>query len=162
MKQFLTVGKIINTHGIKGEVKVQSTTDDLSRFRSLKSAYIDDIKVEVCGCKLQPNKAILKIKGIDTIEDAQRLKNKEIKVERQNAVKLKRDSYFAADIVNCDVYDENGLYLGKVNDIIYTGSNEVYCVEGESEILVPALKSIVMDIDIENNKIIIKPLDVWQ
>jgi len=162
MKQFLTVGKIINTHGIKGEVKVQSATDDLSRFKNLKKAYIDEVEVDICGCKLQPNKVILKIKGIDTIEEAERLKNKQIKVERQNAVKLKRDSYFAADIIECKVYDEDGLYLGKVNDIIYTGSNEVYCVEGEKEILVPALKSIVIDIDVENKKIIIKPLDVWQ
>lgn len=162
MEQFLAVGKIINTHGIKGEVKVQSTTDDLNRFKKLKYAYIDNNEIKIAGCKLQPGKVILKIEGIDSIEVAAKLKNKFIEVKREDAVKLPKDSYYAADIIGCEVFEETGNSLGTIDDIIYTGSNDVYWIKGEKEILIPALKTIITEINIENKKIIIRPLDVWQ
>jgi 16S rRNA processing protein RimM len=162
MEQFLAVGKIINTHGIKGEVKVQSTTDDLSRFKKLKSAYIDNNEVKIVGCKLQPGKVILKIDGIDSIEEASKLKNKFIEVKREDAIKLPKDSYYAVDIIGCEVFEETGNKLGTIDDIIYTGSNDVYWIKGEKEILIPALKTIITEINIDNKKVIIKPLDVWQ
>ncbi|MCY6356701.1 ribosome maturation factor RimM [Clostridium sp. ZS2-4] len=162
MEQFLTVGKIINTHGIRGEVKVKPTTDDVNRFKSLKEAYIDEKEIVVSGCKFQPGKVILKIEGIESIEEAERLKNKLIKVKREKAVQLPEDTYFAMDIIGCEVYEETGNKIGTVDDIIYTGSNDVYWVKGENEVLIPALKDIVLKIDINNKKIIIKPLDIWQ
>lgn len=162
MEQFLTVGKIINTHGIRGELKVKPTTDDVNRFKSLKEAYIDEKEVVVSGCKFQPGKVILKIEGIESIEEAERLKNKLIKVKREKAVQLPEDTYFAVDIIGCEVYEETGNKIGTVDDIIYTGSNDVYWVKGENEVLIPALKDIVLEIDINNKKIIIKPLDTWQ
>lgn len=162
MEQFLTVGKIINTHGIRGELKVKPTTDDVNRFKSLKEAYIDEKEIVISGCKFQPGKVILKIEGIESIEEAERLKNKLIKVKREKAVQLPEDTYFAVDIIGCEVYEETGNKLGTVDDIIYTGSNDVYWVKGENEVLIPALKDIVLEIDINNKKIIIKPLDIWQ
>lgn len=162
MEQFLTVGTIINTHGIKGEVKVKAYTDDLSRFKKLKQAYIDNNEIIIAGCKLQPGKVILKIDGIDSIEDAQKLKNKNIEVKREDAAKLPKDSYYSADIIGCEVFDETGESLGNIDDIIYTGSNDVYWIKGEKELLIPALKTIIIDINIQNKKIIIKPVDVWQ
>ncbi|MCY6959504.1 ribosome maturation factor RimM [Clostridium brassicae] len=162
MEQFLTVGKIINTHGVRGEVKVKSTTDDVKRFKKLKEAYIDGEEIKVIGCKFQPDKVILKIEGIDSMDDAERLKNKLIQVKRENAIKLPKDTYFAVDIIDCEVYEETGKKLGKVDEIIYTGSNDVYWVKGENEVLIPALKDIILNIDINNKKIIIKPVDVWQ
>lgn len=162
MEQFLTVGKIINTHGIRGEVKIKPTTDDVNRFKSLKEAYIDEKEVFISGCKFQPGKVILKIEGIDSIEEAEKLKNKLIKVKREKAVQLPEDTYFAVDIIGCEVYEETGNKIGTVDDIIYTGSNDVYWVKGENEVLIPALKDIVLEIDINNKKIIIKPLDIWQ
>ncbi|MEA4826285.1 MAG: ribosome maturation factor RimM [Clostridium sp.] len=162
MEQLLTVGKIINTHGIKGEIKVQSVTDDLERFKKLKKAYIDNNEITITNCKLQPGKVILKIEGIDKIEDAVRLKNKYIKVRREDAIELPEDSYFESDIIGCHVYDENGEELGTIDDIIYTGSNDVYWIKGEKELLIPAIKSIVLNIDVESKKVIIKPLEVWQ
>ncbi|MGY0372097.1 ribosome maturation factor RimM [Clostridium sp. JNZ J1-5] len=162
MEQLLTVGKIINTHGIKGEIKVQSVTDDLERFKKLKKAYIDNSEITITNCKLQPGKVILKIEGIDKIEDAVRLKNKYIRIRREDAIELPEDSYFESDIIGCHVYDENGEELGTIDDIIYTGSNDVYWIKGEKELLIPAIKSIVLNIDVESKKVIIKPLEVWQ
>lgn len=162
MEQFLTVGKIINTHGVKGEVKVQATTDDLDRFKYLKDAFIDKNEIKIVGCKLQPGKVILKIDGINSIEEAEKLKNKNIEIIRENAIKLPKNSYFAVDIIGCEVFEETGVKLGTIDDIIYTGSNDVYWIKGEKELLIPALKTIINDINIENKKIIIKPVDEWQ
>ncbi|WP_373844839.1 ribosome maturation factor RimM [Clostridium sp.] len=162
MEQFLAVGKIINTHGIKGEVKVMPSTDNVERFKELNEAYIDGNIVEIEGCKFQPGKVILKIKGVDSIEDAQRLKNKYIKVSRENAVTLDEDCYYEADIIGCTVYDENKKQLGNIDEIIHTGSNDVYWIKGPNELLIPAIKSVIVDIDVNNKKIIIKPLEVWQ
>lgn len=162
MEQFLTVGKIINTHGLKGEVKVKPTTDDVERFKSLSRIYIDGKEMNVEGCKFQPKNVILKIKEIESIEQAERFKNKLIKVTREDAVELSDDSYFETDIIGCSVYEETGKNLGKIDEIIYTGSNDVYWIKGENEVLIPAINDIILNVDIKNKKITIKPLDVWQ
>lgn len=162
MEQFLTVGKIVNTHGIKGEVKVLPSTNDVKRFEELEEAYINEELVRIEGVKFQPGKVILKIEAIDSIEEAAKLKNKYIKVERKNAVKLPKDTYFEADLLGCIVCDENGEELGCIDEVIYTGSNEVYWIKGDKEVLIPAIKDIVLKVDIENKKVIIKPLDTWQ
>ncbi|AEB76146.1 ribosome maturation factor RimM [Clostridium botulinum] len=162
MEQFLAVGKIINTHGLKGEIKLLPSTDDVERFKELKKAYIDGEVIEIEGCKFQPGKVILKIKDVDSIEQAQRLKNKYIKVTREDAAKLPEDCYYEADIVGCTVYDENDEELGKVDEIIRTGSNDVYWIKGKNEVLIPAIKSVIVSIDVNSKKIVIKPLEVWQ
>ncbi len=162
MEQFITIGEIINSHGVHGELKILPLTDDLKRFRKLKKVYIDDNEKMVSWCKLQSNKVILKIEGIDTINDAIKYKTKLLKVQREDAVKLAEGRYYEADIIDCTVEDENGVYLGKINEIIHTGSNDVYWIKGEKELLIPALRSVVIKMDVENSKIIIKPVDQWQ
>jgi 16S rRNA processing protein RimM len=161
MKEILTVGQIINTHGIKGEIKVYPLTDDIRRFRKLKTVYIDGIEREISWCKLQVDKVILKIVGIESPEEAYKYRNKYIQVKRENAADLEEDRYFVADIIGCKVVDENGKEFGNVFDVIFTGSNEVYWVKGQEEILVPALKSVVAKMDIENKLIVIKPVEIW-
>lgn len=163
MKEYITVGQIINTHGLKGEIKIYPLTDDIKRFRKLKNVYIDHKETKITWCKLQSDKIILKLEGIDTIEAAQKLKEKYIEIKREDAVKLPEGRYFITDIMECTVFDETGKELGKVTNVIQTGSNDVYSVKGKDEdILIPALKSIVTKIDIENQTIVIKPLDTWQ
>lgn len=162
MKKFLSIGQIVNTHGIKGELKIYPLTDDIIRFRKLKSVYIDNVSRTVVWCKLQSNMVILKIEGIDSIEQAQTYKNKYIEVEREDAVKLSEGEYFIADIIGCTVLDENNVEIGTIYDVIKTGSNDVYWVKGNSEVLVPALKDIVLNISVQEKKMIIKPLEVWQ
>lgn len=162
MREFISIGQIINTHGLKGELKVFPLTDDIRRFRKLNEVYIDKVLNKIVWCKLQADKVILKIEGIDTIEEAQKLKNKYIEVKRENAVELSQGEYFIADIIGCTVYDENKVELGNVYDVIQTPSNDVYWVKGKTEVLIPALKHIVISISTQNKEIIIKPLEVWQ
>lgn len=162
MEKFITIGEIINTHGVHGELKILPMTDDLKRFRKLKKVYIDGEEKMISWCKLQADKAILKIEGIDTMNDAIKYKTKLLKVSREDAVKLPEGRYYEADIIDCTVEDENGAYLGKINEIIHTGSNDVYWIKGENELLIPALKSVVTKMDVENRKIIIKPVGQWQ
>ncbi|WP_125153754.1 ribosome maturation factor RimM [Clostridium rectalis] len=160
-EKYLNVGKIVNTHGLKGEVKVYSLTDNVERFNDLHKVYIDGNEVTILGCKFQKDRVILKIEGIDTIEEATKYKNKFIKVPRENAIKLPEGRYFISDIIGCNVFDENELYLGKVVDVIQTKNNDVYWVKGEKELMIPVLKSIVVEININKEKIIIKPVKQW-
>ncbi len=100
MKEYMTVGQITKPHGVRGEVKVFPLTDDVRRFRKLKSCIIDGKIVEITWCKLQADRAVLKLQGVDTVEDAERMRNKYIKIERKDAVKLPRDSYFIVDLIS--------------------------------------------------------------
>jgi 16S rRNA processing protein RimM len=163
MRELMSVGQITKPHGVRGEVKVFSLTDSLERFRELDKVYIDDKEVNITSVKLQKDRAILKIEGIDSIEEADLYRNKYLQVKREDAIKLPEDSYYVADLMDCYVYDTDGEELGKVYDVISTGSNDVYWVksEGKEDVLIPVLKTIVEEVDIENNKIIIKPLKVW-
>ncbi|HAK41883.1 MAG TPA: 16S rRNA processing protein RimM [Clostridium sp.] len=163
MRELMSVGQITKPHGVRGEVKVFSLTDSLERFRELDRAYIDDKEVNITSVKLQKDRAILKIEGIDSIEEADLYRNKYLQVKREDAIKLPEGSYYVADLMDCYVYDTDGEELGKVYDVIATGSNDVYWVksEGKEDVLIPVLKTIVEEVDIENNKIIIKPVKVW-
>lgn len=162
MKKYLSIGQIINTHGIHGELKIYPLTDDVKRFRKLTKVLIDGIERNITWCKLQSDKVILKIDGIDSIEQAVKYKNKYLEVIREDAVKLPEGNYFIADIIGCTVFDEEGAVLGSVYDVLQTGSNDVYWVkDNKNEVLVPALKSVVVNIDIENQKIVIRPLKLW-
>ena len=162
MKEYLSIGQIINTHGLKGELKVYPLTDDIRRFRKLKSVFIDKVERKVLWCKLQSDKVVLKIEGIETVEEAENYKRKYIEVRREDAVQLNEGEYFIADIIGCEVVDENDFVFGPVGDVIQTVSNDVYWVKGKNELLVPALKTVIVKMDIDNRKIIIKPLEVWQ
>lgn len=163
MRELMSVGQITKPHGVRGEVKVFSLTDSLERFRELDRVYIDDKEVNITSVKLQKDRAILKIEGIDSIEEADLYRNKYLQVKREDAIKLPEGSYYVADLMDCYVYDTDGEKLGKVYDVIATGSNDVYWVksEGKEDVLIPVLKTIVEEVDIENNKIIIKPVKVW-
>jgi 16S rRNA processing protein RimM len=161
MKEFITIGQIINTHGVKGELKIYPLTDDIKRFRKLKTVFIDDVEKQVIWCKLQADKVILKIEGIESMDDAMKYKTKYLKVRREEAVKLPEGRYFVVDIVGCKVIDENGVDLGNVSEVIFTGSNDVYWVKGKKDLLIPVLDHIVKNVDIEKKEIIISPPEVW-
>ena len=162
MKQFLAVGQIINTHGINGELKILPLTDDIRRFRKLDTVIIDGVEKKVVWCKLQVDKVILKIEGIDSIEEAHKYFSKYVEVKREDSIKLPESTYFVAELIGCSVSDSNGQNLGVIFDVLHTGSNDVYWIKEGKELLIPALKDIVMEVDIENRKIVIKPVDLWQ
>lgn len=162
MKKFLTVGQIINTHGINGELKVYPLTDDVKRFKKLDKIYIDGNENKVVSCKIGPKIVILKIENIDSIDEATKYRQKYIEVSREDAVSLKKGSYFIADIVGCHVVDENGLDYGEISDVIQTKNNDVYWIKGSRELLIPALKNVVVNVNVEDKKVIIRPLNTWQ
>ncbi|MCX8131945.1 MAG: ribosome maturation factor RimM [Clostridia bacterium] len=161
MQQFLQIGKIVNTHGIKGELKVIPLTDDPERFIKLKKVYIERNSVqeeaEIEGVKFFKSMVIIKLKGMDDMNAAETLKESYILVDRKNAVKLAEYSYFICDLIGCEVFDEKRGRLGILHNIIKTGSNDVYIVKGEEnkEILIPALKTVVKEISVEDKKIMV-------
>lgn len=161
MKEFIMIGQIINTHGLKGEVKVLSLTDDVKRFKDLKQVYVGGEERKVSSCKFLNDKVVLKIEGIDTIEQAMKYKNKPLEVTRENAAKLEEGRYYIADLVGCKVIDTEGEELGNIDEVIQTPSNDVYWIKGKKELLIPAIKSIVINIDIEKEEVVIKPVKQW-
>lgn len=165
MEDLLQVGIITQTHGIRGEVKVFPTTDDPRRFKKLKEIILDTgkekITLEIEGVKFFKNLVILKFRGIDNINDIERHKSKSLYVTRANAVKLRKDEYFIADLIGVEVFDEEDQRLGVLRDVIETGANDVYSVELEDgkELLLPAIKQCILDVDIENRKMKVHVMD---
>ncbi len=161
MEQFLRVGVISSTHGIKGEVKVFPTTDDVKRFKKLKNVILDTgrehLNLEVEGVKFFKQFVILKFKGIDNINDIEKYKGKDLLVDRANAVKLRKDEYFVVDLIGLEVFTEDGEKFGTMKDVLETGANDVYIIDSlnHGEVLIPAIKQCVLDIDIEANKMVI-------
>lgn len=162
MRDILRVGKIVNTHGLKGEVKVIALTDNPKRYNDLDFVLIDGVERKIQGCKFQKDRVIVKIEGIDSIEEAEKYKNKYMEIPREYAVPLEEDTYYIADIIGCNVYDTSGKSLGEVYDVIQTKNNDVYWIRKPKELLIPVLLEIVTDINIDNRKIIIKPVGEWQ
>ena len=165
MEQLLQVGIISSTHGVRGEVKVFPTTDDINRFKKLKQVILDTgrekMVLEVQGVKFFKQFAILKFKGIDNINDIEKYKGKRLLVDREHAVKLKKDEYFIADMIGMDVFTEDGELFGALKDVMETGANDVYIIEMSDgkEVLVPAIKQCILDVDIENRKMVIHLLE---
>jgi len=155
MEDLLQVGVITTTHGVRGEVKVFPTTDDAARFKKLKQVILDTgkekIELEIAGVKFFKNLVILKFKGIDDINDVEKYRKKSLYVTRENAVKLKKDEYFIADLIGLKVISDEGEDLGTISDVMQTGANDVYVIrkEGAEELLVPAIKQCVKNVDIE-------------
>lgn len=155
MEQLLKVGAITSTHGIKGEVKVFPTTDDVKRFQKCMELILDTGKekktLEIEGVKFFKQFVILKFKGYDSINEIEVYKGKELYVTRKNAVALEKDEYFIADLIGMEVMDEDENLIGRLTDVIATGANDVYCVEtGEGkEILIPAIRDCILAVDPE-------------
>ena len=159
MQDKFEIGKIVNTFGIKGEVKVKPFTDDINRFDELKKVYvktktgIKQYKIE--NVKYHKNMVLLKLEGINRTEDAEMLRNLFLEIDREDAIPLEEGTYFIADLIGLEVYTDEGKLLGKVDDIYNTGSNDIYVVKDElgKQILLPAIADVIKKIDIENKKI---------
>lgn len=154
------IGLVLRPHGVRGEIKLLPLTDDPSRFKKLNDAYIEvsDGKYEpvmVLSAKANAeNSAIVKIEGIDTVEQAEALRNKYICVDRAHAVKLPEGTYFVRDIIGCRVISTDGTELGTVEDVYETNANDVYVVRGKQKLSVPALKKLLDKVDVENKLIV--------
>ncbi len=165
MEQLLQVGIISSTHGVRGEVKVFPTTDDVKRFKKLKNVILDTGKehmpLEIESVKFFKQFAILKFKGIDNINDIEKYKGKSLLVDRKNAVKLQKDEYFIADMIGMEVFTEDGKSFGVLKDVMETGANDVYVIDmaDGKEVLVPAIKQCILNVDIEEKKMTIHLLE---
>lgn len=165
MEDKLRVGVIASTHGIKGEVKVFPTTNDLNRFKSLKNVWMDtgkeELELEIEGVKFFKKFAILKFKGIDNINDIEKYKGRDLYVSRENAQRLRRNEYYIVDLIGVSVWEEDGRYLGVLKDVIETGANDVYAVDMEDgrELLIPAIKQCILEVDIEGKKMVVHLLE---
>ena len=162
MKQkYFEIGQIVNTFGIKGMVKVNPFTDDISQFEEMDTILVDkkgDLQeIQIEEVKYSKNQVLLKLKGIETIEEAEKYRNCYLKLPREKAKKLPKDTYFIADLIGLEVYTEEGKLLGKVDDIYNSGANDIYVIKDElgKQILLPATKEVIKQIDLDQEKIIV-------
>lgn len=161
MKQLLEIGQIVNTYGIKGYLKVVPYTDDITRFEQLETIYIET-KTEleehtIEEVKYSKNLVLLKLKGIDDINVAQKYKNCYLKIDREKAVDLPEDTYFIVDLIGVRVYSDEDILLGEIVDVFPTGSNDVYVVKDElgKQTLLPAIGDVIKEVDITNKKMVV-------
>ena len=161
MEKYLEIGQIVNTFGIKGQVKVKPFTDDIKKFEKLKEIYIEkknELKLfQIEKVNYSKNMVILKLKGIETPEEAEKLRNSYIKIDRKNAKKLPEGTYYIADLIGLDVYTDENKLLGKLDYIYNAGSSDIYVVKDEQgkEILLPAITDVLKQVDLKNGKIIV-------
>ena len=159
--EFLEIGKIINTHGLRGDVKVTPWTDAPEDFEDIPVVYIrtktGDEKLTVSHIKYQKNNLIVKFKEINDINDAEKYKGLTIYADRDDLWELEEGVYYIADLIGLDVYDESGK-IGVIADVFNTGANDIYDVkrEGKKNLLLPVIDDVVLDIDIEGKKITVK------
>jgi 16S rRNA processing protein RimM len=165
MEEYLRIGVITTAHGVKGEVKVFPTTDDVKRFKKLKSLYLShkdilkELKVE--SVKFFKQFVILKLEGIDDMDKAMAYRNADLLVSRKDAVKCEKDEYFIVDLIGLKVIDEEGAFIGVLKEVLPTGANDVYEIEKEdgTSFLLPAIKECVLDVNIKEGFVKVKLLE---
>lgn len=161
MEKQLQVGVISSTHGVRGEVKVFPTTDDVTRFRQLKKVYLDTgremLPLEIQNVKFFKQFAILKFKGIDNINDIEKYRGKSLMIDREDAVDLDEDEYFIADMIGMKVCTEDGSEFGMLKDVMETGANDVYIIDSleHGEVLIPAIRECILDVDMDEERMTI-------
>ena len=165
MQEYLEVGQIVNTNGLKGLLKINPFTDDITRFERLKTILVDHkkelLEFEIESVRYQKKQVLLKLKGIDTIEEAEKYIEDYLKINRNKEEKLPEDTYYIVDLIGLDIYTEDGELLGKLDDIFSTGSNDVYVVKNSEgkQILLPAISDVIKNIDLEQKKIVVNLIE---
>jgi len=162
--QMITIGKIVAPQGIQGEVRVMPMTDFPERFKNLKTALLDDgTRLPVQSVRYHQQFVLLKFAGLTNRNAVENLRDKLIQIERKDLVPLPEGHYHVFDIIGLSVYNDQEEYLGKVSDVLQTGSNDVYIVEQKDKqpLLIPALKTVVLHIDIAAEKMVVKLQEEW-
>ncbi len=160
MTKYLEIGQIVNTFGIKGMVKIKPFTDDINRFDKLETIYIENRKgrkeYEIEEVKYHKNMVLMKLKGIDTPEEADLLRQSYLLVDRRKEEPLEEGVYYIVDLLGLEAYTDEGQLLGKIDDIFNTGSNDIYVIKDElgKQILLPGLPEVLKQVDLESGKII--------
>ena len=162
MKQeYFEIGQIVNTFGIKGFVKVNPFTDDMQRFGELNYVFVvrnkELLKMQIEEVKYHKNVVLVKFKGIEDINMAEQYKGCYIRIKREDARKLPKDTYFIADLIGVSVFDENDNFLGKVNDIYNNKVHDIYVIKDDlgKQILLPSTKEVIKQVDVEKDRIVV-------
>lgn len=157
----LEIGQIVNTFGIKGMVKLKPFTDDIKRFDYLENIYIEknntQKEYEIEEVKYHKDMVLIKFKGVDTVEQAELLRNAYLTISRDSVEKLEEGRYYIVDMLGLEVYTDEQVLLGTLDDIFNTGSNDIYVVKDKQgkQILLPAIQDVIKQIDMENRKMIV-------
>lgn len=162
IKEYLEIGKITSTHGIKGEMRVQPWCDTPEYMKSFKTLYLDKKGEKPITVKSRPNgnMVIMKIQGVDTVESAAEYRNKVIYMKRSDA-KLPDGTWFIQELIDCTVNDADneGIVYGAISDVSQTGANDVWHIKkDDKEYLIPAIPDVVIDTDVVKGIIKIRPL----
>lgn len=163
MEDFIYIGRVANTHGVQGMLKVFPTTEDPKRFELLKEVYIEDVRgvtnsYTIKNVKYFKNMIILSLKEIVDMNQAEKLKNGIVKIYKKDALPLDENEYYISDLLGIEVYDEENIKIGTLKNIIFTGSNDVYEIDDLSKngLLLPAIKECILNIDVINKRITVK------
>ena len=161
-KQYLDSGKIVGTHGIRGEVRIDPWCDSPEFLCMFKKLYLDEKGQTFIEVKSRPHKNITlaKIKGVDTIEDAEKLRGKIVYINR-NDIRLEEGVNFVQDLIGLEVRDaDNDMVYGKISDVIRTGANDVYEITDSDgkKYLAPVIDEVIIETDIDNGFVLIRPM----
>lgn len=161
MDKYFTIGKIVNTQGIKGDVRVVPSTFDVTRFELLDEVLISDKTHKIEYVRYHKNFVILKFSGVDTMTEAEKLKNKFIQIPDSLALPLSEGEYYIRDLVGLSVFSDEDEYLGILDEVMETGANDVYTIKKENtkDLLIPAIKQCILNVDIANKKMIVHLLE---
>lgn len=153
----LEIGKVVNTHGIRGELKIQPWCDDPAVYDELEYIYIDGKRYNITRNRLHKNCEIVAVEGINNINEAELLKNKIVTVEREALGELPEGTYYIADLLGLEVRTVDGIVLGNIGEVISTGSNDVYQVDrkGKKPILIPVIDEAVNEVNIDEGYVIV-------
>ncbi len=164
MEDFLYIGRVAKPHGVRGEIKVFPTTDDVKRYNELDYVYIEvagkDEKYSIVSVKYVGKFVVLKLEGLNTVEDTLIFRNAVVKVEKSKGIALEEDEYYYSDLIGMKVVAD-GEDFGVVENIIRTGSNDVYEVRRDNKdlVLLPAIKGCILDINLENKTMTVHIMD---
>jgi len=153
-EKYIEAGRIVNTHGVRGEVKIQVWLDSPEFLRSFKRLYIDEKCVKLLSGRVHKGFLIALLEGCEDVNAAMVLKNKTVYIDRSDA-KLPRGAYFIQDIIGAAVIDENGNEVGKLTDVMETPASNIYIVKGETEHLIPAVDEFVLKVDANKGEILV-------
>ena len=157
-KQFLEAGRIVNTHGVRGEVKIQPWADSPEFLKDFGTLYIDGAPVKVRSARVHKGCVIASLEDIDDVNGAMRLKGKLVSIDRRDA-KLPEGGYFIQDIIGARVVDENGAEVGMLAEVLNLPGSDVYVVRGEREILIPAVPQFILSRDIDAGVITVRMME---
>lgn len=162
-KDFLQVGEIVGTHGVRGEMRVNPWCDSPAFLKKFKTLYLDEKgekSLQIKSAREHGNVALIVAEDIDTVEKAQSMRSKVLYIKRDDA-RLQKGSYFIAELIDCTVFDadDESIVYGVISDVSETGANDVWYIEKDGrEYLIPAIKDVVVSVDVEEGKILIRPL----